>query len=280
MQSMAIPPIVQRHAIYIAPANAIYTFIPKNACTTLRYAAIRSNISCSDLNDKKNSRFELDTALAQIHRYVASPEQIASATYRFIVLRCPWSRLSSVFLDKVVDGKRSGRAIRLNAENQRYSTPVALGLHALHRIGLIPYLDPTRFTFRQFVDLIAAPSGLEIDHHWTPQARLALETYDDVFGMYDLKTAFARISEVTGMKIQDTRDLSGHATHRLKLLCDKCYADIPLAELNQMKQAGYAPHHKAFYDSALQRIVKDLYEEDLEFYINYLGPEGLAFSAY
>ena len=98
------------------------------------------------------------------------------------------------------------------------------------------------------------------------------------FGMHDLETAFARITEATGMKILDTRDLSGQATHRLTLLTDKCYADVPLAELSRMKQAGYAPHHTAFYDIALQHMVKELYEEDIEFYTNYLGSEGLTFS--
>jgi hypothetical protein len=118
---------------------------------------------------------------------------------------------------------------------------------------------------------------LDIDHHWTPQARLALDAYDDVFGMHELKAAFAQISKKTGMKIQDTRHLSGHSTHGLKLLTDKCYADVPIAELNQLKKAGYVPHHAAFYDRALQQFVRKLYEEDLEFYSNHLHFDGLTF---
>lgn len=269
--------MAQKHAIYIAPANAIYSFVPKNACTTLRYAAVMANTSDDMRTSEYGSPESFDKAMGQINDYVATPEQIVSAAYKFIVLRCPWSRLSSVFLDKVIGGKRTGRAIRLNAETQRLGKPVALGLRALHRVGIVPYLDPTRFTFRQFVDLISAPSGLEIDHHWTPQARLALDTYDDVFGMHDLGTAFARITETTGMKIRDTRDLSGHATHRLKLLTDKCYADVPMEDLSQMKHKGYAPHHTAFYDKGLKDIVRALYKEDIDFYTNHLGSNGLAF---
>jgi len=275
---MVISPIIRNHAIYIAPANAIYTFVPKNACTTLRYAAVMANASHDHQNEEQTSPQSFDTAMGQIDNYVASPEQIASAAYRFIVLRCPWSRLSSVFLDKVIGGKRTGRAIRLNAQAQRHSAPVALGLRALHRTGMMPYLDPDRFTFRQFVDLISAPSGLEIDHHWTPQARFALDAYDDVFGMHDLGASFTRITQATGMEIHDTRDLSGHATHRLMLLEDKCYADVSMAELSKMKKEGYAPHHRAFYDTELQNTVKALYKEDMDFYTHHLGSEGLAFS--
>ena len=278
MQQMLVSPIVRNHAIYIAPANAIYTFVPKNACTTLRYAAVVANASHDHQIKERVSSQGFDTAMGEINNYIASPEQIASADYRFIVLRCPWSRLSSVFLDKVIGGKRTGRAIRLNAQAQRHSTPVALGLRALYRTGILSYLDPTRFTFREFVNLISAPSGLEIDHHWTPQARFALDAYNDVFGMHDLEASFARITQATGMKIYDTRDLSGHATHRLKLLEDKCYADTSMAELSKMKKEGYAPHHRAFYDTELQDWVKTLYKDDMDFYTHHLGSEGLAFS--
>jgi len=275
---MILSPAMRRHAIYIAPANTVYTFIPKNACTTLRYAAVMANIGNGYQKHESGSLPDFEAVLAQIENYVASRKQIESASYKFIVLRCPWSRLASVFLDKVVGGKRGGRLIRLNAEAHRHSLPIAFGLRALHRFGFIPYIDPARFSFRQFVDLIAAPGGLMIDHHWTPQAQLALDAYDDVFGMHDLKAAFSKITEKTGMEIHDTRDLSGHSTHRLKLLNDKCYADVPIAELKALKKAGYAPYPAAFYDDALRKSVEKLYEEDLKFYTNHLGSKGLSFA--
>lgn len=99
--------------------------------------------------------------------------------------------------------------------------------------------------------------------------------YSDIFGMHTLGAAFARITEVTGMPIHDTRNLSGHGADSLKMLIDSCYADTPLAELARMRGRGYAPANAARYDSALMQEVAHLYEEDLGLYQISSGRGGI-----
>lgn len=269
-------PLARKHALQIAPADAIYSYVPKNACTTLRYATVLANTGASppDLFDQMDEVFT---------EYVATEDQISSARYRFIVLRCPWQRLSSVFLDKFVGGKRTGRALRLSSDRQNRSRASALLFRGLYRLGLTSYINPERFSFRNFVELLGAQEALDIDHHWTPQARHDLGAlgypYTDVFGMHALEEAFLRISEATGMTIVDTRGMSGHATQSLQLLTEGCFADTPLVDLAKLRTQGFAPAHGAMYDRALLRQVAEIYTEDFAFYEKHLGSAGLTFGS-
>lgn len=263
-----------KYALHIQPANAIYSYVPKNACTTLKYSTVLTNRKAVP-----PALFEQSDRLVSSYR--ASLFDIEQARYRFIVLRCPWQRLASLFLDKFVAGRRTGRALRLNSDRTRTHLAEAIILRALYRLGARSYIDHATFSFRNFVDLLTVPGALEIDHHWRKQTDFDLEplgySYDDVFSLANIEDAFEKITQRTGMKIYDTRDLSGHSANGLHRMTDRCYADTPLTDLAAMRTAGMIPAHTAMYDPELVAIVRDLYHADLELYNRHLGSEGLIF---
>lgn len=87
--------LAQSHALCIYESDAIYSFIPKNACSTMRLSIARANGCIRKIKDfnwihKNNSTFS------------ASLSELAKARYSFVFLRDPFSRLVSVYFDKIV----------------------------------------------------------------------------------------------------------------------------------------------------------------------------------
>lgn len=85
-----------QHALVHYTSGAVYSFIPKNACSTMRYSMAIANNCISGPEDwtwihKNNGTF------------VATLPELVRAPYSFVILRCPHARLASVFLDKIVD---------------------------------------------------------------------------------------------------------------------------------------------------------------------------------
>ena len=84
------------HALMIYNSDALYTFIPKNACSTMRLSLAMANGCISDTKDynwihKNNATF------------VVNLVEIIKAKYTFVILRDPFRRLASVYIDKIVD---------------------------------------------------------------------------------------------------------------------------------------------------------------------------------
>ena len=84
------------HTLALYDIDAIYTFIPKNACSTLRYSLALANGYLRNIED-------INWIHQNTQTFVASQSEIAKAKYSFIVLRCPYTRIASCFLDKVVN---------------------------------------------------------------------------------------------------------------------------------------------------------------------------------
>lgn len=252
--------VASSHAVHITGANSVYSYIPKNACTTMRYAISANNLGARAV--------PMDRVHQTIQNSVASKQQIRDATYRFTILRCPWERLASLFLDKFVEGKRTGRAIRINADKSQYSWPRSTFQRALYRAGLRPYIDPRIFSFREFVSLISEPRALAIDHHWTPQAEFDLcregYPYSEIFGFHELSSAFKRIEVKTGLKIIDTRSMTGHGTEKLSKVSSGTFADLSLDALKAMKDEGEVPDYKNLYDDETASRVRRMYTEDID----------------
>lgn len=184
------------HALCAYPSGAVYSFIPKNACTTLRVSLAMANGCIAGARDwtwiHNNNR-----------TFIASLRDLAAASFTFTILRCPHARLASVFLDKFV-GRR----------------PEFWRLHAATR----DRLHPETSTFRDFVALLDDPELLNHDMHWRPQVDFLV--YDD----YDLWVPLERfadhapqIEEGAGLRIVDARALTrpwhrraGQAGRRLR----------------------------------------------------------------
>ena len=228
-----------RQALKIFRSNTIYTFIPKNACSTMRVSLAIANMCIRDVTDfnwihKNNSTFS------------SSLSDLVEAEYTFVILRSPLTRLASVYLDKIVD-----------------RTDVAWHLYDLVKRNI----NLENITFREFVEIVTNEEYLKLDIHWRPQVDfLVYDDYDDYFTLENFKEATSVIESKTNMTIYDARNLTKHGTDQYLMTDDKCYADIPASEIYSMKRKGIIPSHNSLYTEELKEQVKLAYQEDVLLY--------------
>lgn len=239
------------HALVCYPTDTVYSFIPKNGCSTLRLSLAVANGCIAGPEDwpwihPNNATF------------AATLRDLVTARFTFVVLRCPHARLASVFLDKIVSHMpQFWLLFRMERDN----------------------LDPEHLTFRDFVTLLTQPDALCADIHWRPQSDfLVYEDYDAYYPMEAFSGAARDIEKRGGFKVLDARPLTRHGTDRFVSEQQGCFADTPIAQIRQMLQSGRAPGHAALYDQSLADTVAGLYADDISVYADRCGYSGLMFA--
>lgn len=236
------------HSMMLYEANALYSFIPKNACSTLRFSVAKANGCVSAIEEghwihMNNSTFN------------ASLGEAVKAAYTFTILRCPYRRLASLFLDKFVSKE-----------------PPAWGF----RDHLDRTVELDDVTFREFVSHLKDPEVQELDIHWRPQVDfLIYEQYSDYFSLENFKHAISTLKEKINFEVVDARGLTNHGLDGFEMKHDHCYADFAAFDIALMKRKGQCPDHKAMYDKDLYRTVSELYAEDIELYTEKFGAADL-----
>ncbi|MGB3535953.1 MAG: sulfotransferase family 2 domain-containing protein [Microcoleaceae cyanobacterium] len=241
-----------RHALRIYRSNSIYSFIPKNACSTMRLSLAIENKCIKNKTDfnwihQNNNTFSADLA------------SLITADYTFVVLRCPYSRLASCYLDKIVD--RTSDAWILYDLIDRTQ-------------------ELTDFTFEVFVKFIQKPAIKKGNIHWQPQIDfLVYEEYDDYFCLEEFGKATQTLKEKIGLSVIDARDLTQHGLNRLELVKQaKSYSKMPPDEIFSLKRSGKSPDPKSLYNEELIEIVQKRYQQDIDLYSDIFGTDKLMFS--
>lgn len=231
------------YALSYYAGAAVYSFIPKNACSTMRYSLALANGAIEGPE-------QFNWIHANNNTFRASLRELARAEYAFVILRDPFLRLASCFLDKIVD-----------------QTHVAIKLRELANYGRQPY----DFTFRQFVELLR--THLRADEHWRPQIDfLVYKTYDDAFAFEAFPSAVKTLKKKVGLVVQDARPLTRHGTDQYAAIeSEDCVADVPAFDLLATKRLGKAPRLVHFYDRELVGQVAALYAGDLALYRDWTG---------
>jgi hypothetical protein len=227
-----------QHALSIYAADAIYTFIPKNACSTMRLTVGMANGAIADSKDfhwihNNNQTFRATLA------------ELVKSKYTFAILRDSFLRVASCYLDKMVS--QSQIAWEFHVSMNRQTLPAML-------------------TFREFVtNLRPRLSGNE---HWRPQADfLIYENYDDLFCYEAFPDAVAKLRERIGLDVQDARGFSKHGSERFTPIeGDELFADRPAHAIATLKRAGLIPKFIKMYDEALIAEVGELYAADIALY--------------
>jgi hypothetical protein len=226
------------YAMCIYQSAALYSFIPKNACSTMRFSVALANgcvASDSDVNwiHENNQTFKPSLA------------ELATARYSFVVLRDPFRRIASCFLDKIVDKR---------PEAWRFQSFVDYSI------------DLDTLTFRGFVEKL--PRILRRNPHWRPQADfLIYEDYDDWFCVEDFGSAIEALSNKIGLAIRDTRHLLDHGAHRYTSVDRTAsYADMPVHEIAAMKRRGEVPAVEKMFDHEVVAAVRSAYADDFAIY--------------
>ncbi|MAU94899.1 sulfotransferase family 2 domain-containing protein [Marinibacterium profundimaris] len=231
-------------------AGAVYSFIPKNACSTLRLSLAIANGAIAGPEDWTWIHANNPT-------FRAALRDLATADFTFTVLRCPHARLASVFLDKIVG--RSPEYWLLFRETGET-------------------IDPKRFSFRDFVGLVSADDDWQqLNEHWRPQVDfLVYAEYDAWYAVERMAEARDDLAARIGFDLVDARGLTRHGTDRFDLI-EGDYADTSMAELAALQEAGRAPSHAALYDDALVGAVARAWACDLALYRDRIGAATLTF---
>lgn len=231
------------HALSIYRSDAIYSFIPKNACSTMRYTIALANGAIADAAD-------FNWIHANNLTFRASLGELAKARYTFVILRDPFLRLGSCFLDKMVD-----------------QTPIAWHFQALTHYRHAP----PALTFRQFV--CGIKDQLAENEHWRPQVDfLVYEDYDDFFCLEEFAKAVAGLRRRIGLEVCDARQLTRHGTDQFAALPgDECFADTPAHRIAELKRRGRIPRIAQLYDAALSATAARLYAADFSLYTSKTG---------
>ncbi len=228
------------HSMMIYSKNALYSFIPKNACSTLRLTTAINN-GCIDNMDEGH----------WIHNnngtFNATLGEAIKADYTFVILRCPYHRLASVFLDKIV-----------SKEPDAWNYRSALGRK----------IELDDISFRDFVLSLRKGLIFNSNTHWRKQCDFLLfKEYTDYFCLENFNEAIDTLKRRIDLDIVDARSLTNHGTEKYILVSDGNYSDTPAFDISVMKRQGFCPSHKSLYDQELYDIVSELYSQDIELYV-------------
>lgn len=263
-RTMNVPLSDNRHhafaagqALAVYGNNAVYSFIPKNACSTLRYSIAIHN-GCLKYGDDPEW---IDSNNAT---FVADRRMLIECNYSFVVLRCPYRRLASAYLDKIVKGDPHTRVLLAKSSS-------ASDIAAITRNYIMS------LSFFDFARMSLMPRSGVIDFHWAPQINfLVYEDYDDWFSLENFAVAADTLSQ-RGLAIHDTRTLISHSTHHDKKVSGN-FARVTASDIALLRKDGRVPEYSSMYDDEIKQIVKTYYAKDIQLYSEKIGAEHLLFS--
>lgn len=255
---------VDSYTLRITAKNAICTYIPKNACKTLRY-------SVAVANGHPDSDETVDYMHQGMHDAMASANDIANCSYAFVILRCPYRRIVSAFLNKAAiknsrarslfpRGSRLFRAKSGSAKGEAHAKSVEAKINAL--------------TFGDFMTLLQARPLNRIDVHFRPQSYFLMkQRYTDVFALETLEDALPQLRDKIDLRIIEQRQNAMSKLEKLNVDGSK----LTIAELIDFKAAGFGPTYGSLFNADSRRAVETFYADDLALYKSHFGSKNLLF---
>jgi hypothetical protein len=230
------------HTLSIYYLDAICSFIPKNACSSLRYSAALANGFIKGIEDVKWIHKNNQT-------FKATQRELALAKFTFVVLRCPYTRVASSFLNKIVDRK-------LNFSNKDGAS--------------------IKVNFSEFLQIIKSQNRSERDEHWRNQTDfLHYDLYDEYYSIEAFKEAVSALSK-KGFNVIDTRNQLNHDLSKFEKI-DGEFSFVKQDEIQKMKEDGFVPSYKSLFGISEIELVREIYRDDIELYIRKFGDKNLLF---
>lgn len=242
-----------RHALVHWSSRTVLSYIPKNACTMLRFAFAQANGFVQNVEDYRWVHTGTENLRADLR-------DLATADNTFVVLRCPHARLASNYLEKIA----------------RRQSPLIWRFQMFHNRSF----DPDTLTFRQYVALLHQPGSLRFDHHWRPQTDfLVYAEYDHWIALENLANAKQDLADRLGIDLVDLRKHTKHGTDRFEKMQVGDFSDAPAHEIRDIMRRGQGLGHSQLYTSDLIADVTRLYSQDVAMYDNQFGSGGRLFPA-
>ena len=230
------------YALSIYPIDTVYTFIPKNACSSLRYSAAVANGFLSEISDIEWIHYNNQT-------FIATQREIALAKYTFVVLRCPYTRVASCFLDLIVSGVFDFK----DSAGKKLS-----------------------ISFHDFLLIIQSQGRDQRDQHWRNQSDfLHYEKYDDYFSLELFSSAINSL-DAQGFIVHDTRGTLNHDLSNFNRI-DGNFSKSKEVDIKRIKEKGDAPTYRSMFGDEEIKLVNDIYKDDIALYKSHFGEKELLF---
>ncbi len=251
----------RRYALHIYPSDVIYTFIPKVACSTMRFSLAVANGFIDENTDPNwiHKNINYSSKL-----FLVSDFNLITSKYTFVILRCPYKRLASAFLDKAVD-------LKVPFLKQCKAINPSINSHE----AMIDFAN--NMSFSSFVKSIISLPHERLDEHFRHQVDfLVFEEYDRWFSFEEFDCTQKQLYDEIGFITHDTRERIGHHTSRL-LSVEGAYSDTSIRDLRKMKLTGYAPNIRSLYDDMSKILVTEYFSDDLTLYHEKFGSKNNLF---
>ena len=230
-----------KHSWQIFASNAVYSMIPKNGCSSVRYSIALANGCISGLQDlnwvhNNNNTFACDIKSA------------FGADYTFTVLRCPFRRAISAYYDKIVS---------MDVQSWQLHNATGRRVH------------PHDITFDSFVDLITSQPRGQLNNHWRHQTDFMLyREYDDVFCVERYTDMTETVRRKIGFEIVDTRAALRHdlASRSSEQVDDPDASSRSAFELLKVMKEGRTIAPRCFLNDGNIDKIANFYAEDIALY--------------
>ena len=238
-----------KHTSIHYKSNSVCTWIPKNGCSNLRYSIAKENGAITDISE-----------IEWIHRnndcFNVSTKEALEASYTFVILRNPFKRLLSFFLDKLCH----------NQEDQSE-------MSYQHAQQVFKFDDQSSFS--DFINYIWKNSdSIYKDEHTTPQCNFLLyRNYDSYFSLENFNDANRDIHEKTGIKLEDVREKNSIFTSKGCKQSNDITHLTKASEIKNHLDQNKIPITENMYTWDMIRKVSTLYLQDILVYCSEI-PNG------
>jgi hypothetical protein len=239
--------VSEQHRLFYIPAA-------KCACTSLKSMMVELagvthyeraiSLGVHRVTDHFNTGAQLkDQSMEKAREMLASEQYL-----KFAVVREPFERLVSAYLEKFVYNRE-------NARNLQHTRPVISEVRDTADIDL-----RRGVSFDEFISTILRQDSWDLDPHWRPQYlyMLGVPHISKVFRMEELDKLEAYLLQERGIQVK-----LGHKNETSKSI--ELLADAATLSAEQLEAAG-AISPDSFLSSRYLDEVRDYYQEDFELY--------------
>tara|TARA_B110000438_G_C15676560_1_gene590454 strand:+ start:201 stop:1019 length:819 start_codon:yes stop_codon:yes gene_type:complete len=225
-------------------SKSIYSFIPKCACSTMRLSIAIANGLISD-------KSKINWIHSNNETFSANLKDLVTADFTFVILRNPFLRIASTYLDKIVNTTFDQARVKESL------------------LKIYSDINVDELTFKKFIELISINDTLRKDIHWQPQSDfLVYENYDLYVQFENFKAQQNLIEEKCNLKIYDARNLTLHGNDIFNQINDKNHTNTKPSEIAELRKMKNTPSLKSLYDKETKEMVTKLFLSDIRLYNN------------
>tara|TARA_R110002049_G_scaffold124997_18_gene280571 strand:- start:4482 stop:5549 length:1068 start_codon:yes stop_codon:yes gene_type:complete len=228
----------------------VYCPIPKVACTSIKYLMLElDNIQPDEkINREFHQLVHSKYSLSQYDKKERSDILRDGDYTKFVVVRNPWDRLVSAFVDKFV------RPSTLEDFAESLVNEVCAKKQAVKEPSLC---------FREFVEYVTSKKPAELDTHWRPQyCFVGNLSYDVVAKFERMPEDFKEIGVRIGADIQLPEKNRVHK--KGGVASSECISTLWELDMAQLKNMDRLPDYTAWYNDDLIDLVRNYYKKDID----------------